>query len=65
MEHLADPEYHGNPVADGSLVTMDWGMDLEQLVGQASGLDTMSVRLESRYQGMLGAYSEVFVSRKA
>jgi Methyltransferase domain len=65
VEHLAEPEYHGNPVADGSLVTMDWGMDLEQLVGQASGLDTMSVRLESRYQGMLGSYSEVFVSRKA
>jgi hypothetical protein len=64
LEHIAPPEYHGNPVADGSLVTVDWGMDLETLVCEVSGLDTVSVRLESTAQGMLGSYSEVFVSRR-
>lgn len=60
----AEAAYHGDPVADGSLVTSDWGLDLEELVRDAAGLDTISVRLESEHHGLLGTYSEVFVSRR-
>ena len=66
IRHLEAEEYHGNPIDEsGSLVTFDWGLNLEQVVEQASGLTTTTARLESRHFGILGEFLEVFVSRKS
>jgi SAM-dependent methyltransferase len=65
VTYLEPAEYHGSPIDDsGSLVTFDWGIDLETVIEEASGLRTTSVRLESRSYGILGEFLEVFVSRK-
>jgi len=64
--HLQPPEYHGNPIDDlGSLVSFDWGLDLENVIRDASGLATTTIRVESFEYGILGEFLEVFVSRKA
>lgn len=47
-----------------SLVTFDWGLDLETVIAEASGLRTTTLRLESREYGIMGEFREVFVSRK-
>lgn len=63
VEHMLPPEYHGDPVnADGVLVTYDWGQDLPTRVAAASGMRTSVFRLESRQLGILGEFTEVFVS---
>lgn len=65
VRHLESEEYHGNPIDDsGSLVTFDWGLDLEVIIEENSGLHTTTARVESRHYGILGEYLEVFVSRK-
>jgi SAM-dependent methyltransferase len=39
-QHLAEPEYHGNPVSDeGALVTFHYGYDLAELIGKWSEMD--------------------------
>lgn len=41
VEHLAEPEYHGNPVDPaGSLVVTDWGDGFIDFIHEASGLKT-------------------------
>jgi SAM-dependent methyltransferase len=63
--HLEEPEYHGNPVdPSGSLVTFDWGLDLERFIGASAPFETLSYRVESFHLGLLGEFLEVFVSRK-
>jgi hypothetical protein len=53
------------PIDDsGSLVTFDWGMDLETVIRDASELATTTMRIESYEYGILGEFLEVFVSRK-
>jgi hypothetical protein len=65
IEHLAPPQYHGDPVnPDGALVTIDWGQDLADRVRSASGLSTMTFRIESPHHGLLGEHLEVFVSHR-
>jgi SAM-dependent methyltransferase len=63
LEYLVPAEYHGDPVnADGALVTIDWGRDLPDRVESASGMSTVTFRIESRGHGLLGEFLEVFVS---
>lgn len=63
LDHLVPPEYHLDPVdAGGALVTFDWGRDLEERVEAASGMATVAFHIESRRHGLLGEFSEVFVS---
>ncbi|MDO8409256.1 MAG: class I SAM-dependent methyltransferase [Phenylobacterium sp.] len=65
VEHLAEPEYHGNPMdPDGSLVTVDWGYDIADYLDQASGLSTTIHTIDDLSQGIRAAYIEVLVSRK-
>ncbi|CAI9410588.1 class I SAM-dependent methyltransferase [Nocardioides sp. T2.26MG-1] len=62
LEHLAAPEYHGNPVDDhGSLVTFRYGYDLPELIHQWSGLDVHVVRFHDHHHGILGEMTEVYV----
>lgn len=63
LDHLVPPEYHLDPVdAGGALVTFDWGLDLAERVEAASGMATAAFHIESRRHGLLGAFSQVFVS---
>lgn len=65
LEHIEPAEYHGDPVSrGGALVTFDWGGDLPGRVEAASGMPTTTIRVESRAQGLLGEFLEVFVSHR-
>jgi SAM-dependent methyltransferase len=66
IEHLAKPEYHGNPIdAGGSLVTMHYGADLPSLVFDACRLFTTVYVIEDRTRGIEGEFLEVCVTRKS
>ena len=65
VEHLREPEYHGNPVSDkGSLVTHRWGYDICEFIFRSSGLFTEMVYLDSLEHGIRADYIEVLVTRK-
>jgi hypothetical protein len=63
--HLLEPQYHGNPIADGrSLVTWDYGDDFELYVWDWCGYPTITYIVRDRGLGIDGEYLEVFVTRK-
>jgi SAM-dependent methyltransferase len=65
IEHLLEPNYHGNPIGDGrSLVTWDYGSDFDDLIGQWSGYCTSNFIIRNRAHGMDGEYLDVFVTCK-
>lgn len=65
VEHLAEPEYHGNPISDdGTLVTFHYGYDLPALIHQWSGLDVEVVRFHDHRHGLIGAMTEVYTCTK-
>jgi SAM-dependent methyltransferase len=65
VEHLAEPEYHGNPIdPEGSLVTVHWGQDIGEVIAAASGLTTTIYLTADRRLGLDGEFLEVLVSRK-
>ena len=65
VEHLLEPEYHGNPIGDHrSLVTFDYGYDLEQLLSDWSGVSVEVVHTRDRHRGLDAEFNEVFVIRK-
>jgi SAM-dependent methyltransferase len=65
VEHLAEPEYHANPVSDcGSLVTFHYGYDLPELIGEWSGLAARVTRFHDRWRGIIGDFTEVYVCEK-
>ena len=65
LTHLKPPVYHGNPIdAKGSLVTMDWGFDIQDHIKAASGCETEIIVIDDLSRGIRGEYLEVLVSRK-
>ncbi|HQZ11574.1 MAG TPA: class I SAM-dependent methyltransferase [Devosia sp.] len=65
VEHLAEPEYHGNPISDaGSLVTFHYGYDLAELITVWSDMDVEVTRFHDRQHGIIGELTEVYVARK-
>lgn len=63
IEHLMDPQFHGNPIGDGkALVTWDYGADFEDLVAIWSGYLTSTYVLRDRNLGIDGEYLDVFVT---
>jgi len=63
-EHLAAPEYHGNPVSDkGALVTFHYGYDLPEKIFEWAGMDTEVIRYHSPEFGIIGEFTEVYVCR--
>ena len=63
---IEEPVYHGNPIdKKGSLVTRDWGLDLLDVIYEASKLITAIYSIEDRRMGLDAEFLEVFVSRKA
>jgi SAM-dependent methyltransferase len=65
ITHLAEPEYHGNPIGDGkALVTFHFAYDLPELIFQWSGLSTTVLRFHRPDMGILGPMTEVYISEK-
>ncbi|MEE2906868.1 MAG: class I SAM-dependent methyltransferase [Planctomycetota bacterium] len=66
IEHLQEPEYHGNPMdhEGGSLVTWHYGYDIVDRIRDACGLDTTIVLLDDLSRGLRAEYMEVLVTRK-
>lgn len=63
--HLQPPEYHGNPIdAKGSLVTVDWGYDIREIIAGICGLETEIIRIDDLSKGIRAEFVEVLVSRK-
>lgn len=72
IEHLAEPEYHGNPVDPaGSLVVTDWGDGFMDFIQEVSGLKTEKYSPHKLLLGLPGGkfrgywqFLDVFISRK-
>ena len=65
IEHLSDPEYHGNPVSeDGALVTRRWGYDICEFIHATSGLFTQMVYIDNLDLGIRAELIEVLITRK-
>jgi len=63
--HLAEPEYHGNPVdPKGSLVTFHYGYDLADLIAEWTSFDVEIRRFHQHSSGIVAEFSEVIVCRK-
>ena len=63
--HLEPPEYHGNPIdAKGSLVTVDWGYDIREIIAATCGLETEIIHIDDLSKGIRAEYVEVLVTRK-
>lgn len=65
IDHMAEPEYHGNPVSDaGSLVTFHYGYDFAGLITAWSGLEVEVVRFHDPRHGVIGEFTEVYVATR-
>jgi hypothetical protein len=65
LVHLQPPEYHGNPInAKGSLVTVDWGYDICEIIAAICGLETEIIRMDDLSKGIRAEYIEVLVTTK-
>ncbi|TXC69781.1 class I SAM-dependent methyltransferase [Sphingomonas ginsenosidivorax] len=65
IEHLFDPEYHGNPInGDGALVTYHFGYDLVDLIASWTPFDVECYRANSRSHGIVAEFIEVLICRK-
>ena len=65
IEHLQEPEYHGNPVSEeGSLVTRWWGYDICDFIHKSSGLFTKVVLLDGLDLGIRAEYIDVLITEK-
>ena len=65
IQHLENPDYHGNPIdPNGSLVVTEWGWDFCDFIYKHSGMTTTVVRIQDKYRGIQAEFIEVFISRK-
>lgn len=65
VEHLLEPQYHGNPMsAEGSLVCVDWGYDIAAFLAREFGLVVTIVNIDDLSRGIRAAYNEVIVAQK-
>ena len=66
VEHLEEPDYHGNPVAPGgSLVVHEWGMDLAARIDRAAPTFTLLAPRPSWRRGVAGEFLHVGVTAPA
>jgi SAM-dependent methyltransferase len=65
VEHMAEPEYHGNPVSDaGSLVTFHYGYDFAELIHAWAGLDVEVMRFHDHRHGVIGEFTEIYLATR-
>jgi len=63
--HLAEPEYHGNPIdSSGSLVTVHYGDDICDIIWQETHCPTTIYVIREDKTGTIAEFMEVFVTRK-
>lgn len=62
ISHAPD-QYHGNPVGDGSLVTIDWGYDIGDYLNFHSGMTTSIFNICDMSAGICAEYIDVVVTR--
>jgi hypothetical protein len=66
VEHIHEPNYHGNPIGDGrSLVTWDYGADFDDLIQEWSGYCTSNFIIRDRSLGIDAECLDVFVTQKS
>jgi SAM-dependent methyltransferase len=66
IDHMAEPEYHGNPVSDaGSLVTFHYGYDFAELITAWSDLAVEVVRFHDHRHGIIGDFTEVYLATRS
>lgn len=63
--YLLPPEYHENPVAKNSLVTMDWGYDITEYIFKHSGLFTTIFYVNDLDRGIRAEFIEILISVKS
>lgn len=65
IHHILEPMCHGNPIdSNGSLVTVDYGLDFADLIYSSSGMTTTIYLQKDPYMGLEAEFLEVFISRK-
>ena len=65
IEYLEEAEYHMNPIdSEGSLVTIDYGQDIGELIMSHAGTPTTIYRTIDQSRGLLAEFLEVLVSVK-
>jgi SAM-dependent methyltransferase len=66
VRHLVEsPEYHGNPIdADGSLVTYDYGYEIDRQIATWAPFDVRVLRFWDQTHGIIGEYTEVVTCLK-
>ena len=65
VNHLKEPEYHGNPINEkGSLVTVDYGYDIHQELTLWSNFNVEVIRFSRPDIGVIGEFTEVIVCQK-
>jgi SAM-dependent methyltransferase len=63
VEHMAEPEWHGNPVSDqGALVTFHYGYDFAELIHAWSGFEVEVMRFHDHRHGVIGEFTEVYLA---
>ena len=63
--HLAEPEYHGNPIdSTGSLVTVHYGDDITEIIWKETGCPTTIYVIREEKTGTTAEFMDVFVTRK-
>lgn len=63
--HLAEPEYHGNPIDNaGSLVTVHYGDDIAEIIWNETHCPTTDYVIREERTGTMGEFMDVFVTRK-
>lgn len=63
--HLAEPEYHGNPIdTAGSLVTVHYGDDITEIIWKETGCPTTIYVIREEKTGTIAEFMDVFVTRK-
>lgn len=63
--HLQPSEYHGNPIdSKGSLVTVDWGYDIREVIEATCGLQTEIILIDDLSKGIRAEYVDVLITRK-
>jgi SAM-dependent methyltransferase len=63
INHL-EPDWHGNPVGEKSLVTVDWGYDIADFLAEHSACPTTLFSIDDPGRGVRAEYIEVVVTRK-
>lgn len=63
---VGEPEYHGNPQGDGSLVTWRYGHDLPLLISRTTPFSHIEVsRQQSQGSAIMGPMADVYILQKA